>query len=68
LHKLFIGAGGRYSEDIDRVQRDAGPIGELIDPIREALDSWLGGPRWKQGQGQHNHWRRCQQGLTLGLI
>lgn len=52
LHKLFFGAGGRYSEDIDLVQRDAGPIGELIDAIREALDSWLGSPRWKQGQGR----------------
>ncbi len=52
LHKLFLGAGGRYSEDIDLVQRDAGPIGELIDAIREALDAWLGSPRWKQGQGR----------------
>lgn len=25
LHKLFFPAGGRYSEDIDLVQRDAGP-------------------------------------------
>ena len=52
LHKLFFGAAGRYSEDIDLVQRDAGPIGELIDAIRKALDSWLGSPRWKQGQGR----------------
>ncbi len=27
LHKLFFGASGRYSEDIDLVQRHAGPIG-----------------------------------------
>jgi predicted nucleotidyltransferase component of viral defense system len=52
LRKLFFGAGGRYSEDVDLVQRDAGPIGELIDAIREALDSWLGSPRWNQGQGR----------------
>jgi predicted nucleotidyltransferase component of viral defense system len=52
LHKLFFGAAGRYSEDIDLVQRDAGPIGELINAIRETLDSWLGSPRWKQGQGR----------------
>jgi len=52
LHKLFLGAGGRYSEDIDLVQRDAGPIGALIDGVREALDSWLGSPRWKQRQGR----------------
>jgi len=52
LHKLFFEDGCRYSEDIDLVQRDAGPIGELINAIREALDSWLGSPRWKQGQGR----------------
>jgi predicted nucleotidyltransferase component of viral defense system len=52
LHKLFLRSGRRYSEDIDLVQRDAGPIGELIDSIRESLDSWLGDPKWKQGQGR----------------
>ena len=52
LHKLFFGAGARYSEDIDLVQRDAGPISEVIDAIRKTLDSWLGSPRWKQGQGR----------------
>lgn len=52
LHKLFLGAGRRYSEDIDLVQRDAGPIGELIGSIRGALDPWLGIPKWKQGQGR----------------
>lgn len=52
LHKLFLSAGRRYSEDIDLVQRDAGPIGNLIDSIRETLDSWLGEPKWKQGQGR----------------
>jgi predicted nucleotidyltransferase component of viral defense system len=52
LHKLFFGTGGRYSEDIDLVRRDAGPISELVTAVREALDSWLGGPKWKQGQGR----------------
>jgi len=52
LHKLFFDASGRYSEDIDLVQRDAGPIGELVDAIREALDPWLGSPKWKQGKGR----------------
>ena len=60
LHKLFFGAGGRYSEDIDLVQRDAGPIGELIAAIREALDSWLGSPRWKQGQGRFTLYYRFE--------
>ncbi len=52
LHKLFLDQPGRYSEDIDLVQREAGPIGGLIDAIREALDSWLGNPKWKQGKGR----------------
>jgi len=52
LHKLFISKSGRYSEDIDLVQREAGPIGALVDAIRAALDPWLGGPRWKQGRGR----------------
>jgi predicted nucleotidyltransferase component of viral defense system len=52
LHKLFLGSPGRYSEDIDLVQRSPGPIGELVDEIREALDPWLGNPRWKQGAGR----------------
>jgi len=52
LHKLFFEVPGRYSEDIDLVQRDAGPIGQLIDAIRETLDSWLGSPRRKRGKGR----------------
>jgi predicted nucleotidyltransferase component of viral defense system len=52
LHKLFLQEPGRYSEDIDLVQRSSGPIGELVDAIREALDPWLGNPRWKQGAGR----------------
>ncbi len=52
LHKLFFGATARYSEDIDLVQRDAKPIGGLIDAIRDTLDPWLGSPKWKQGKGR----------------
>lgn len=52
LHKLFFKTLRRYSEDIDLVQRDAGPIGELVDAVRGALDPWLGNPRRKQGEGR----------------
>jgi len=52
LHKLFFAPAGRYSEDIDLVQREAGPIGGLINAIREVLDPWLGKPKWKQGKGR----------------
>lgn len=52
LHKLFFVNPGRYSEDIDLVQRAAGPIGNLVDTIREEVDPWLGPPQWKQGPGR----------------
>ena len=60
LHKLSFGAPGRYSEDIDLVQRDAGPIGKLIDAIRETLDPWLGAPRWKRGKGRFTLYYRFE--------
>ena len=52
LHKLYFERPGRYSEDIDLVQIEAGPIGNVLDAIRERLDPWLGEPRRKQGQGR----------------
>lgn len=52
LHKLFLVRPGRYSEGIDLVQVDAGPIGSTLDAIRETLDPWLGEPRRKRGQGR----------------
>ncbi|MDF1761400.1 MAG: nucleotidyl transferase AbiEii/AbiGii toxin family protein [Coxiellaceae bacterium] len=52
LHKLFFKKPGRFSEDLDFVQINAGPIGEVITAVRESLDPWLGLPKWKQGQGR----------------
>ena len=52
LHKLFFDPPGRYSEDIDLVQVEAGPIGPLLDAIRGALAPWLGEPRWTRGKGR----------------
>jgi predicted nucleotidyltransferase component of viral defense system len=52
LHKLHLESAGRYSEDIDLVQVNAGQIGPVMDAIRSKLDGWLGAPRWKQGQGR----------------
>lgn len=51
LHKLFLDAPARYSEDIDLVQIDAGAIGPLIDTIRAVLGPWLGEPRRAQAHG-----------------
>ena len=47
LHKLFMSPQPRYSEDIDLVQVNAGPIKETYDHIRDAL-SFLGEPKVKQ--------------------
>jgi predicted nucleotidyltransferase component of viral defense system len=52
LHKLYLERPGRYSEDIDLVQIEAGPIGNVLDEIRDCLDPWLGEPRRKRGQGR----------------
>lgn len=64
LHKLFFAASGRYWEDLDLVQREAGPIGPLVDAIRGTLDSWLDEPRWKQGQGRFTLTYRFQTSFT----
>ncbi|MGZ3871026.1 MAG: nucleotidyl transferase AbiEii/AbiGii toxin family protein [Bacteriovorax sp.] len=37
LHKLYLKPQARYSEDIDLVQIEPGPIGEILDRLREAL-------------------------------
>ncbi len=42
----------RYSEDIDLVQITAGPIGGVIDKIREIIDPWLGSPSYKRNEGR----------------
>ena len=52
LHKLFFNPPARYSEDIDLVRTTTGPIKEIIDCIRNRLDSWLGAPTTTQNQGR----------------
>jgi len=66
VHKLFFDPAGRCSEGIDLVQRDAGPIGERVDGIREALDPWLGKPKWKQGKGRLTLY--CRFDTTFVLV
>jgi predicted nucleotidyltransferase component of viral defense system len=60
LHKLYLDPPGRYSEDIDLVQRNAGPIGPLVDEIRASLDSWLGQPKRRAGQGRFTMYYRFE--------
>lgn len=50
LHKLFIEAPARYSEDLDFVQINRGPIGSIFSAIKEVLDPWLGEPKWAKKQ------------------
>lgn len=55
LHKLCFPMPLRYSEDIDLVQRDPGPIGPVFDTVRRVLGDWLGTkPARKQGPGVVN--------------
>ena len=42
LNKLHFPQPLRYSEDIDLVRTETGPIGPVLDAIREALEPWLG--------------------------
>ena len=51
LFKLFLAPAARYSEDIDLVQVDAGPIGKILDAVRMVLDPWLGEPRRSLREG-----------------
>jgi len=60
LHKLLFKRPTRYSEDIDLVQVNAGPIGPIMDAVRGKLDSWLGNPQWKQGRGRATFYYRFQ--------
>lgn len=56
LHKLRFDPPGRYSEDLDLVQVEAGPIGPVLAELREALDPWLldgGGCRGGSTRGPH---------------
>lgn len=52
LYKLHFTPAARYSEDIDLVQTQKGSIGPVLDAIHEALDGWLGEPKWKQSEGR----------------
>ena len=42
LNKLHFPEPLRYSEDIDLVRTSAGPIGPVLDAMREVLEPWLG--------------------------
>jgi len=47
INKLLFAKPLRYSEDIDLVQTIPGPIGNVVNSVRDTL-SWLGDFSWKQ--------------------
>ncbi len=48
MHKLYFKPARRYSEDIDLVQNEAGPIGAVLDRLQAVLNGFLGQPKRKQ--------------------
>ncbi len=60
LNKLFFNQRLRYSEDIDLVQYESGPIGDLMKEIRLTLDPWLGTPKYKQSHGRVTFYYRFE--------
>ncbi len=48
LNKLNFPAPIRYSEDIDLVRTTAGPIGPVLDRVRERIEPWLGRANFAQ--------------------
>jgi predicted nucleotidyltransferase component of viral defense system len=49
LHKLHLAPSARYSEDIDLVQREPGPIGPVLSRLRRVLE-WIGTARSDAGE------------------
>jgi predicted nucleotidyltransferase component of viral defense system len=68
LYKLHM-PPVRYSEDIDLVQVHPGPIGSLMDALKEVLNPWLGEPKRKQSEGRITLTYRmnAESGLPLKL-
>lgn len=53
LYKLFLKPAARYSEDIDLVQVNAEPAGDIMTALRDVLTPWLDdSPRYKQSEGR----------------
>jgi predicted nucleotidyltransferase component of viral defense system len=68
LFKLHL-SPVRYSEDIDLVQMNSGPIGPVMDAVQEKINPWLGIPKRKQSEGRVTlTWRvESEEGLPLRL-
>ena len=53
IHKLVLSAPQRFSEDLDLVQVESGPIGELMRTIRRRLDPVLGRSSFEKSPISH---------------
>lgn len=63
IHKLFMSPQPRYSEDIDLVQIQPQPIGEILDNIRTSL-AFLGTPRISQKNRNNTLVFRCESEIA----
>ncbi len=69
LQKLFYkDHPTRYSEDIDMVQIEAGPIGPIFDGLKEVLEPWLGKPKKKIGEGRATLIYKYQSSVLGGVV
>jgi predicted nucleotidyltransferase component of viral defense system len=68
LHKLHLPKPLRYSEDIDLVRTAAGPIGPVLDRIRERLEPWLGRASFEQSDTAPKLRFRAQAEDGSGII
>ena len=64
LHKLYSPLQERYSEDLDFVQKEAGPIGGVLAELHTVLNPWLGEPQWKQTQGRVTFYYRYESEIS----
>jgi predicted nucleotidyltransferase component of viral defense system len=48
LNKLHSPKPLRYSEDIDLTRTNAGPIGPVLDRVRQILEPWMGRAKFDQ--------------------
>lgn len=58
LHKLYIEPPSRYSEDIDLVQITEGPIGPMLDRLRNIVGAYLGEARVSHRESSVRLWFR----------
>jgi len=67
IYKLFLKSQARYSEDIDFVQIEAEPIGQVLDRIKAAM-SFLGEPKVKQKANNNTLLYRYEAVEPQGVI